>query len=59
MAHGEGILKNWVSEPKQFYMYILLCKSFMYRLHILMNTTSKAIVIVYCFNYNNQYSRFM
>ena len=55
----EGILRSRVSEPKQFYIYILLCKSFVYRLNILMNTTIKAKIIVYCYNYNNQYSCFM
>ena len=44
-------------EPKQFYMHILHCKSFMYRVYILMksldkwNSTSKAAIIAYCYNY--------
>ena len=58
---GERILSSYMSEPKQFCLHILHCKSFMYRLYILMksldkwNTTSEADIIVYCFNYN-QYS---
>ena len=50
-----------MSEPKQFYMDILHCKFFMCGLYILMesldkwNTTRKAVIIIYCSNYN-QYS---
>ena len=40
---------------------ILHCKSPMYRIYILIesldkcNATSKSIIVIYCYNYNNQY----
>ena len=35
---GEWILRSYMSEPKQFYKYILDCKSYMYRLYILIES---------------------
>ena len=53
MARG-GNSEELGIRTKKFYKYILHHNSIMYSSHIFMNITSKANIIVYCCNYNNQ-----